>query len=198
MRASVTLFTYDIPKSSRTDRMVDSAPSYYQESEVYNWLQEVKAREFERIEQNNDDLQLQLNPQTATWALPYYEKAFKLIPATNATIEDRRSNIVSRMRGVGKFSAPLVKSVAESFTNGTVAVSIDVVNYLVTIKFVSNLGLPPKIDDLKAAIENILHAHLGITYQFRYLTITEVQAFTLTQLESTPLNNFAPFLENQA
>lgn len=181
--------------SERAQRMVDDAPDYYQESAVYQDIQEAKAQELALLEEKQEDLRLQLNPQTATWGLVYYEKQLKIIPAENATLEDRRSNVISRMRGIGNFSAEQVRSVAESFTNGQVEVTVDVANYLVNVKFISNLGPPPKLDDLKAAIENIIHAHMGVEYRFRYLTVTEVQGMTINQLQTTPLNNFAPFLE---
>lgn len=181
--------------SERAQRMLDDAPDYYQESEIYQQIQESKAREMILLEEKQEELRLQLNPQTATWGIVYYERQLKIIPAEDATLEDRRSNVISRLRGIGNFSAEQVRAVAESYTNGQVEVSVDIANYLIIVKFVSHIGQPPRLDDLKNAIDNIIHAHMGVEYRFRFITITEVEGKTLDQMNATPLKNFAPFLE---
>jgi hypothetical protein len=315
--------------------MVEEAPSYYQDALTYQQIQDAKAQEYDLLQEKIEDLRLQLNPMTATWGLKYYEKELGLPSDEAKPIEDRRSNVVSKRRGFGNFSASLVKTVARSFTNGEVDVKNFLKNllnlktntftagyigndgvivtstttwtqdenkvvvdnstadnggivsdflgvsplfpvsfaanpinaadvsyvsvtffttgkvfinrilgslgttklenvqppsnaayarvnvrfkagtgmqvspqleigtaatkyeprkdYELEIKFVSNTGLPPNLDDFKAAIDNIIHAHLGVTYRYRYLTVSEVQALTINQLNSTQLTNFAPF-----
>jgi hypothetical protein len=322
--------------SERGQRMVEEAPSYYQDALTYQQIQDAKAQEYDLLQEKIEDLRLQLNPTTATWGLKYYEKELGLPSDEAKPIEERRSNVVSKRRGFGNFSADLVKTVALSFTNGEVNVknflknilnlktntftkgyigSDGTINSAVTttwtqdenkvvvdnstadnggiisdflgigsslplsfaanpvnatdvayvsvsfytatqvfisrvlgnpgaiklenlqppsnaayarvnvrfkvgtgmvvspqleigaaatkfeprkdyeleIKFVSNTGLPPNLDDFKAAIDNIIHAHLAVTYRFRYITVNEAQAMTINQLNSTQLTNFAPF-----
>lgn len=182
--------------SERAQRMVDDAPSYYQDADTYKQIQEAKAQEYDLLQSKIEDLQRQLNPATATWALKYYERELGIPTDEAKPIGDRRSNVISKKRGFGNFSAQLVKAVAKSFTNGEVDVKIDLAIYEIEIKFISDIGIPPNLDDFKTAVDNITHAHLGIRYRYRYLTVNEVQAMTITQLEGTQLSNFAPFLEN--
>jgi len=322
--------------SERAQRMVEEAPSYYQDAATYLQIQNAKAQEYDLLQEKIDDLRLQLNPATATWGLKYYEKELGIYTDESKPIEDRRSNVISKRRGFGNLSAELIQSVARSFTNGEVTVknflknNIDLLttgisnhiimpdgvltgssgltytrnetylevttdkddcgllfdyipigeklpisfavnpaaanqvkhlsltfydkdkNYLnryltssvdklennippagtafvranirfvltsnlrvspqleigaastafeprksyeLEIRFISSTGLPPNLDDFKAAIENIIHAHLGVTYRYRYITVTEAQAMTINQLNSTQLTNFAPFAD---
>jgi hypothetical protein len=176
--------------------MIESAPDYYQGAASYEAIQEAKAQELDDLEFKIKDLQLQLNPATATWGLKYYEKELGLSVDPRKSLDERRSNIISRKRGFGNFSADLIKSVARSYTNGEVDVKVTPATFDIQIKFVSATGVPPNLGDFKAAIDNIVHAHMDVTYVYRYLTINEVQALTLSQLDGTQLTNFAPFLEN--
>ncbi|MNW12411.1 hypothetical protein D3C71_2100910 [compost metagenome] len=63
------------------------------------------------------------------------------------------------------------------------------------MRFVDSIGQPPNIGDIKAAIEAARPAHLTVLYSFRYLSIGEVQALTLGQMNSRQLGDFAPFLD---
>lgn len=182
--------------TERAQRMIDDAPDYYQDATTFHQIQNAKAIEYDRIEQQLRDLQLQLNPATATWGLKYYERELGIPTDEAKPIEDRRSNVISKKRGFGNFSARLVKTVARSYTNGEVDVKANLAAHEIEIKFVSAIGIPPNLDDFKAAIDDITHAHIGVTYRYRYLTVSEVEAMTIAQLNSTALSNFAPFLEN--
>lgn len=180
--------------TERVDRMLSQAPDYYETSAVYNKIQAVQADEYDSLAEKNADLALQMRIKTATWGLKFYEEALH-IPIDEAdSLENRRGRILSRWRSPGNFSASLVKSVCESFVNGQVDVSIDLVNSLVHIKFVGPLGVPDKIEDVTDAVENIIHAHLGKEFEFRYLTVNQVQGMTIAQMQATKLNKFAPFV----
>ncbi|MGP9042094.1 putative phage tail protein [Cytobacillus kochii] len=179
----------------RAQRMLSDVPDYYQGAPTFQEIQRVKAVEYDQIEEKTKDLQLQLNPATATWGLKYYEKELGIPTDENKPISDRRSNVISKRRGFGNFNARLIKTVAISYTNGEVEVSANLSNYEIEIRFVSNIGIPPNLEDFKTAIDNITHAHIGIVYRYRYLTINEVHAKTLNEVNNTQLSNFAPFLE---
>jgi hypothetical protein len=96
---------------------------------------------------------------------------------------------------VGTITVALIKNVAESFANGTVSVTEDNVNYTVRIRYISTIGVPPNLPDIEAALRDIIPAHLAIAYDFRFLTIAEVNnVMTLNTLQTTLLNKFAPFV----
>lgn len=178
--------------TERLDRMLAQAPDYYETSAIYRKIQEAQGSEYDSVEARNADLKAQLRIRTATWGLRYYEEALHIPVILTDSYELRRGRVLAKWRSPGNFSAALVKSVCESFVNGQVDVSIDLVNSLVQIKFVGTLGVPKKLADVEAAVENIIHAHLDKSYSFRYLLVREVHGvMTYTQLSQLKYSNFA-------
>lgn len=56
----------DIVISDRTEGMVESSASYYQESQLFFYIINAKARGYDLVNEKQDDLALQLSPLTAT------------------------------------------------------------------------------------------------------------------------------------
>lgn len=154
--------------------MLDSAPGYYQYSKVYEAIQAVQGDDYDNVEAANEDLRKQLYIITATWGLIYWEEVLEIPTVETDSDEIRRSRILSQWRGIGNFSAGLIESIAEAFINGDVAVSINIPTQQVTVTFIGTKGIPPNVDDLKAQIANIIHAHLGVDYVFTYITWDEL------------------------
>ena len=100
-------------------------------------------------------------------------------------IEQRRSVIISKMRGSGKVSASMLKNVAQAYDRGSIEVSVQPSEYRVTIHFRDTFGIPPNLGDLKSAIEEIKPAHIAIDYALRYLTIAEVEGMTFDEISAT-------------
>ena len=78
---------------------------------------------------------------------------------------------------------------AEAYDQGTVDVTEQPALYQVTVTFVDTTGVPPNIDDLAAAVEAIIPAHLQVQYQFRYLLwdALDARAWTWDHLDSLNL-----------
>ncbi|WP_251447048.1 putative phage tail protein [Vermiculatibacterium agrestimuris] len=106
----------------------------------------------------------QLNVETATWGLSIWEEALGISVEAEKAMDFRRSRIRAKLRGQGTTTVEALCNVAASFSNGEVAVTEHPAEYRVEIKFVGALGLPPNLDDLKAAIAEILPAHLAVGY----------------------------------
>lgn len=161
---------------------------FMRKSKVYQEIFNSAGNQFGLLETNIDDIKNQLSVDTATWGLMIYEKELDIETDLNKPIEDRRSVIKSKMRGTGKVDNLLIKLVADAYTNGDVIVSF---NGHIVVQFVSQIGTPPNLDDLKEVIEEVKPAHLNIDYEFRYLTIGEVSQMTIEELQSTILDKFA-------
>ena len=115
-------------------------------------------------------------------ALSKIEKEFKVRPDSEMTLEDRKAVLISILRGVGVTNIAKLKKVAESFTNGKVDIITDNPHYHFTVKFVSEFGIPPRIEDIKNTIEKIKPAHLGVDYKFKYNTVYDLRQFTVEEL----------------
>ena len=111
----------------------------------------------------------QLWPQTASgWGLALWETAYGIPVEAAKDAEYRRSRIISKLRGQGTPTAELIRAVAASFANGEVEVVEHNDQYYFAVRFVSVLGVPPNIDDLKAAVNEIKPAHLNCIYEYVY------------------------------
>lgn len=60
----------DIVISDRTEGMVESSASYYQESQLFLY-HKCKSQGYDLVNEKQDDLALQLSPLTATWGLVF-------------------------------------------------------------------------------------------------------------------------------
>lgn len=173
----------------RVNRMIDSAPIYYQFSGVFRQIQRAQASEYYTLEEKNEDLRTQLYIQTATWGLKYWEEIFGIRTIESDSYPIRRSRVLSRRRGLGQFSANLVKTVCEAYSNGEVTVNVDSdVNNVINITFVGARGIPPNLDDLKEIVADIVHAHLGAVYNFTYLPWSEFDSYNKTWNQWDALN----------
>ena len=84
----------------------------------------------------------------------------------------------------GATTVAMIQNVAESFYNGQVAVEEQPEAYRFDIRFLSSIGVPPNLDDLSAALEEIKPAHLAYDYIIIYRTWGELEDKTWGELES--------------
>jgi uncharacterized protein YmfQ (DUF2313 family) len=173
----------------------DYLPQYYRDSRTVDNLLNAEATELADLNAEIADILAQFFIDTATWGLPNWERICGITTDETKPIDQRRSVLKSKLRGVGTVTVTLIKSVAEAFANGEVAVTEDNPSYTVNIRFISEIGRPENISDVQNALREIIPAHLNITYSFRYLTISETHGvMTLSTIQTTQLNNFAPFV----
>ncbi|MCX7614756.1 MAG: YmfQ family protein, partial [Clostridiales bacterium] len=121
---------------------------------------------------------------SATWGLVLWEKALGIDTDVSKSNEYRRTRIMSKLRGSGTTTADMIKNVAESFSNGIVDVIEHPEQYSFDIKFVGTLGIPPNMDDLTAAVEEIKPAHLAYTFVYIYRTYGGLKPYTHLQLSN--------------
>ena len=113
-------------------------------------------------------------------ALSKIEKEFNIIPSIDQTLEDRRSLLISILRGIGVTNIAKIKNIVESFTHGEVEVITDNPHYFFKVKFVSEMGVPPRINDVKKAIDKVKPAHLDYDFEFKYNTWDDIKRAGIT------------------
>lgn len=179
-----------------SDRLKEYLPEFYLDVREMNELLETEGEEFDLLTERIEELLDQASPESATWALERYEKDLDITIDTSKPDDQRRSVIISKRRGYGKVSGTLLKSVAQAYSGGTIAVSVVPAERRINIRFIDTLGTPLNLDDLKDVLEVIKPAHMLLTYTFRYLLVNEVNGvMTINQLQQRQLTDFAPFLE---
>lgn len=167
------------------DVMIKSLPLYERKSTVFQEIIKVEGQQFTVLHAHVNDIQSQLNVDTATWGLAFYEKELNITTDLNKSLEERRSVVKSKMRGHGKVDAALIKLVVDAYTNGDVEVTFD---GKINVRFVSVRGVPTNLNDVYKSVEDIKPAHLDVTYIFLYTTWDRFGSFNLTWDEFDALN----------
>lgn len=165
---------------NRIDVMKSYVPPYLLTAKEYSSVIESEGTEFEQIRSNIDSILEQFFVPTATWGLDQWEEFLDLESYAGKPVDQRRSRIASKMRGIGTVTVKMMKNVAEAYDGGTVEVTEQAPLYQFTVKFIDTRGIPPNLDDLKTAIEEIKPAHLAVKYKFRYLIWDELDSQQLT------------------
>ncbi|WP_271751359.1 YmfQ family protein [Cohnella sp. JJ-181] len=181
--------------SARGQQMLGYLPGYYASSRVMRSLMESQGIEMDQLQRALDETLAQFFVDTATWGLNRWESDLGIATDPSKPLDQRRSLVKSKLRGTGTVTVALMRSVAESFDNGSIEVTQQPSLCTVTIRFVDTVGRPPNLDDIKDALNAIVPAHLAVSYSFRYLTVNEVNGLTINQMQSHPLTDFAPFLD---
>lgn len=165
--------------SPRGQAMMDYLPGYYAYNTVMAGLAEARGAEFDLLAQALAETLQQFYARTATWSLDEWEDELGITNGSGTlTDSERQDRIVAKLTGIGTATLKLIKKTAESYNNGTIVVIQDYSAYKVTIRFVSNKGIPSNINDLKAILRDITPAHLGVEYEFTFVTWSEVAAMT--------------------
>jgi hypothetical protein len=174
--------------------LLEQLPGLYESIREMRVMVETEGQEFDQLQQDIGELLDQYFVGTANWGLERWESEFGIVPAAGQPDDQRRSVIRSRIRGTGTVTVSLLKNVAEAYDRGSVEVTQQQALYQFTVRFVDTLGLPPNLDDLKAAIEDVKPAHLAVVFAFRYLLVSEVNSMTINQIQTHHMTDFAPFL----
>lgn len=142
----------------------------YEASPDMTAFQEGIQPEADLMWESRTDLLNQLNPKTATWGLDKWEEAYGIPIDTSKDAEYRRTRIVSKIRGNGTTTVELIRTVSESFSNGTVDVVELFGEYRVEVRFTGSIGIPPNMDDLADALNEVMPAHLAWEFIIYYRT----------------------------
>ena len=114
-------------------------------------------------------------------SLSKLEKEFKIKPDGEMTLEDRKDFLLSILRGIGVTNVEKLKTIAKTYECGDIEVIQNYSSYSIIIKFVSILGIPKRLNDLKKAIEKVVPCHLGISYEIKYNTLNDLTPYTLQE-----------------
>ena len=162
--------------------LIELLPDCYKNSTQIVELQGALQHWTDALQAAGDDMFLQMNVETATWGLVTWETALGIPTDATKPNEYRRTRIMSKLRGQGATTKAMIENVAESFSNGDVAIIEYNSESRFEVKFVGTLGIPPNMDDLKAAIDEIKPAHLAYSFVYVYRTWDMVSTYTWNQL----------------
>lgn len=166
----------------------DLLPEFLYQSKLYTNILEASQSEIDILLSEASSLLYELIPNQTTHLIDKWEELLGIKSDTSKSIEQRRSVVVSKLRGFGTVNESFLENVANSYDCGEVDIIPDNENYKFKVKFISALGIPENIDDLKQIIEEVKPAHLGVEYLYKYLLVKDINQMTIAELNSTPIN----------
>lgn len=142
-------------------------PPCYEGSPESIAIQDAIQPEIRLLWEARDDLLLQLDPNTATWGLRYWEEAFGLTTSEALPITLRRNRVIARIRGRGTTTPAVLKSVVETFCPGCeVSIVEHFGQYVVEIRLtITDQGVEDN-DGLVDELNLIMPAHLGWGFSY--------------------------------
>ena len=158
-------------------------PSFIVKGNILKDIFESQQAEVDLLNNNIQDLIDNLFVETATWSLENWEKKYNIPIDLDDTLENRRSRILARMVSKGQpFTKETIEAIANQFTNGSVEVIEHLESDYFTVKFVSTKGIPPKIQDVYDAINEVKASWLDVEYEFKYNTVGYIKEFTVGEI----------------
>ncbi|MEG1760965.1 MAG: putative phage tail protein [Hydrogenoanaerobacterium sp.] len=172
-------------------KLTEYLPQCYENSPEVNDWQNALQLPVQELWTARDDFLLQLDIITATWGLVLWEKMYGIVTDTKKQYDYRRTRIIAKIRGQGTATPQMLVNLASSFTNAEVTILEYPKGYHFNIKFVGKLGIPPNLDDLTAAVNEVKPAHLTFGYAYSFITVGQLCSITLAELERQRLDAFA-------
>lgn len=167
----------EILSCEESRRLVNMVSPVYGDAYVALWLFHAAGAELDRLRVILDELRQQLDPATATWLIPEWEKRFGFTPEKDWTLQQRRDAIISKR----KLTAPITAKKLEDICSALLGVRVDIEENTGKNKFTVYVRDFITVEQFKAAadvIEAAKPAHL--IYDLNIAEKTEVPVTNYT------------------
>ena len=94
------------------------APENVSEIKEFNALYDVCSKEIEQLINEIYIVFNQIHINSSNISLETWEKIFNIIPDPNASLEERKQNLLSRKIGIGTTTKEKIKEVVSTYSNG--------------------------------------------------------------------------------
>lgn len=121
------------PENRVSKRMISRVSPIYERSYVAKWLYEVMGREVDDAEIRFSELREQANPETATWALRYWEQRYGIETNENRSLAARRADIIARRGARAPMNPARVEAILSAMTGRAVHVEENVAPYTIRV-----------------------------------------------------------------
>lgn len=118
-----TKLTDLIITSEQAKEILNIISPIYGDDYVSLWLFQIIGTQLDKLVKWIDEYTQQLVPQTATWALPYWESEYGLVPDPSWNIEQRRLNIISKMWSNGPMNPSRLAVILKGITNAEISIT---------------------------------------------------------------------------
>lgn len=159
--------------------LIELYPDHLQNKTISEILK-VEQYQLELEEKAIDNLIREFFIDTATFSLDTWAKFAGIEDNPLLDLDVRRSNIKAALKAKEVTTVEVIKSIAESYSNGTCEIIEDYANYKFTVKFTGTVGVPSSIDEIRKIIDKVKPAHLAYDFEFKYRTWNDIKAYGKT------------------
>lgn len=171
--------------SEMGQKMLSEVSPRYGKAYVVLWLFQVMGLEMDNAIEWAETFKDQVVPQTATWAIEYWEKQYNISPNSNLTIEQRKQNIINLLTGKQPMTPYRLENIAETETGFDCRVEENTgVN---TFALYIN-AMPEDVDEeaLAAVIKKVKPARLVCDITFED-AVGQITAYTATAIQQSKI-----------
>lgn len=172
----------DIPAAVR-----DFLPVYYRDFDDVSAMLQTTANESTRLHAKINDLLDQFYVNSATGGLTRWNSLTGIEEIPQRSTDSQRHYINAKLRGLGTTTLQTVDSIANSFY--TCETTEKPADYSVDIKIVGKRGIPKNLEDMDAALDAVMPAHIAHSWEFTYLPWSEVTQAGLIWQEADEYTN---------
>lgn len=151
----------------------DYLPLFISENNEFSAIYDILQSEIDELKIESDDLRKQFFIPTATWGISIWENLTGVITDTTKSIEERRANVLAKLRGLGTSTVEVIKQIAQSFVKEAEVIEHNS-EYCFEIDLFSHNGFPYELNGLYTSIEEIKPAHLGVKYKLISITNSSI------------------------
>ncbi|WP_189928409.1 putative phage tail protein [Clostridium tetani] len=144
----------------------------------------VEQLEFNSVDELIEDIYKQCFIKTSTWGLKYWEKDLGIKSDKNKNYEERRSNILAKIRSKGTTTKKMLEEVALAYVDKA-TVTEDNPNYVFHINLESFRGYSFSLDNLYKYINEIKPAHLEAKYSLKSTTKDKIKIASILRAAET-------------
>lgn len=159
--------------------ILDMYPEHLKNKTIKEILR-VEQEQLELEEKAINNLIREFFIDTAVHSLDIWSKFAGIEDDPLLELDIRRSNIKAALKSKETTTIGVIKSIAESYSNGICEVIEDYTNYKFTVKFISTIGVPRKINEIRKIIDKVKPAHIDYDFEFKYRTWDDIKAYNKT------------------
>jgi len=116
----------NIVTSDAGRRALDYISPVYSDAVVFLKVLNAVCEEIDGLVETAEGFSSEMIPNAATWALPYWEMAYGIVPGVG-TVADRKTRIMKRIGEKNPSNPARLRTMAEQLTGGTARIVEDVV-----------------------------------------------------------------------
>lgn len=159
-------------------------PFFISKIKEIDCIYKAQEKELNKLSLSIEELIKQCFVNTATWGLDYWEEFLNINIDKSKSIQERRSNILAKLRGQGTTTVEVIRDIAKAYAD-KIEVIEDNPNYAFYINLESYNGYPFNLDSLYSNIEEIKPAHLECKYKLKSTTKDKIKFASITRCAET-------------